>query len=55
MNRSAEVNAAVRRVFFYGLAGLLGAAFAAAIALWTKYGTAVFFESIRSGLANCFG
>jgi hypothetical protein len=34
-----------------GLSGLL---LAAAASLWAYYGTAVFFEVIRSGLAACF-
>jgi hypothetical protein len=25
------------------------------VALWAHYGTAVFFEMIRTGLAACFG
>ena len=25
------------------------------IMLWARYGTAVFFETIRAGLAACFG
>jgi hypothetical protein len=28
---------------------------ASTVALWAHYGTAVFFETIRSGLAACFG
>jgi hypothetical protein len=35
-------------------AGLLGLAVVAAIALWFHYGTQVFFEMIRTGLAACF-
>lgn len=55
MSQLAEKAASSRRVFLYGLIGLLGAIFAVSIALWAKYGTAIFFESIRNGLANCFG
>ncbi|HXL64254.1 MAG TPA: hypothetical protein VN938_04280 [Xanthobacteraceae bacterium] len=34
----------------------LGAAIAAGTAwLWTHYGTAVFFETIRAGFVACFG
>ena len=34
---------------------LLGAAImVAALALWIRYGTAVFFETIASGIAGCF-
>jgi len=35
-----------------GLAG--GAVLAGALALWAHYGTAVFFETIVSGLEACF-
>ena len=34
-----------------GVAGVLGAA---AIGLWAWYGTTVFFEILRAGLAACF-
>jgi hypothetical protein len=36
-------------------AGVLGLVFAGTIALWVHYGTAVFFETIRTGLVGCFG
>jgi hypothetical protein len=36
-------------------AGALGLARAATILLWAPYGTAVFFEMIRTGLVACFG
>jgi hypothetical protein len=39
----------------YVSAALFGVGLAAAIALWAKLGTTVFFESIRTGLAYCFG
>jgi hypothetical protein len=39
----------------YVAAALFGLALAASIVLWAKLGTAVFFESIRTGLAYCFG
>jgi hypothetical protein len=39
----------------YIMAALFGLALAASIVLWAKLGTAVFFESIRTGLAYCFG
>lgn len=55
MDRPAENGVSTRRAFLYSLAGLIGAGFAVSIALWAKYGTAIFFESIRNGLANCFG
>ena len=36
-------------------AGAIGIVLAATIALWAHYGTAVFFEMIRTGLIACFG
>jgi hypothetical protein len=35
------------------VAGLAGMLLAAAVALWAHYGTAVFFEMIRTGFAAC--
>ena len=35
-------------------AGAIALALAATIALWVYYGTAVFFETIRTGWAACF-
>jgi len=43
-----------RRVL-YIIAALSGIALATSILLWIKLGTTVFFESIRTGLAYCFG
>ena len=37
------------------LAGALGLVLAGTVALWAHYGTAIFFETIRAGLAACFG
>jgi hypothetical protein len=39
----------------YIVAAISGVALAASILLWVKVGTTVFFESIRTGLAYCFG
>ncbi|HZQ12169.1 MAG TPA: hypothetical protein VFB31_05105 [Pseudolabrys sp.] len=36
------------------LAGLAGALVAATLALWAYYGTTVFFEIVRAGIAACF-
>jgi len=36
------------------LAGIGGAIVAAALVLWAYYGTAVFFEMVRTGFAACF-
>ncbi len=33
---------------------VFGTLFAASIALWVHYGTAVFFEMISAGIAACF-
>jgi hypothetical protein len=35
-------------------AGVVGVLLAATLALWAHYGSAVFFEMIRAGLAACF-
>jgi hypothetical protein len=43
------------RSALYIAAALIGIAIAGSVALWAKLGTAVFFESIRTGLAYCFG
>jgi hypothetical protein len=43
------------RSVLYIAAALVGLAIAASFVLWLKLGTAVFFESIRTGLAYCFG
>jgi hypothetical protein len=37
------------------VAGIFGVLLAGTMALWAHYGTAVFFETIRTGLAACFG
>jgi hypothetical protein len=39
----------------YIAAAFFGLALAASLVLWAKLGTAVFFESIRTGLTYCFG
>ncbi|HLL26080.1 MAG TPA: hypothetical protein VKT73_00305 [Xanthobacteraceae bacterium] len=39
----------------YVAAALVGLALATSVVFWVKLGTAVFFESIRTGLAYCFG
>jgi hypothetical protein len=50
---------AARHVFsrnaLYALAAAVGIGMAAAVSMWMKLGTTVFFESIRTGLAYCFG
>lgn len=42
------------RPILIGLALFCGAVFAATLALWVHYGTAVFFETIAAGIAACF-
>jgi len=44
----------VRAAVIWGGAGISGLLFAAALALWLHYGTAVFFETIAAGFASCF-
>jgi hypothetical protein len=34
---------------------VIGAALAGTLWLWTTYGTAVFFETMRAGFVACFG
>jgi hypothetical protein len=41
-------------IIVVGAAGLGTALVLAALVLWFQYGTAVFFETIASGLAACF-
>ena len=44
----------VARALVAGGAGLGAVIFVAALILWVRYGTAVFFETIASGFASCF-
>jgi hypothetical protein len=37
------------------LAAIGGLILAGSLALWVRYGTAVFFETIRAGFTACFG
>ncbi|HLG84381.1 MAG TPA: hypothetical protein VKY22_25510 [Bradyrhizobium sp.] len=43
-----------RRALVIGLSLLGTAILIAALALWFRYGTTVFFETIASGIAGCF-
>ena len=54
-NNAADTDLAQRRVAVLVVAAVLGAIMAGTIVLWAHYGTAVFFETIRAGLAACFG
>jgi len=44
----------VRSAVLWGCAGLGALLLVAASGLWLHYGTAVFFETIAAGFANCF-
>ncbi len=44
----------LRLALAWGGAGLGALLLVAALALWFHYGTAVFFETIAAGFANCF-
>jgi hypothetical protein len=44
----------LRSALLWGGAGLGGLLLAATAALWFHYGTAVFFETVAAGFANCF-
>ncbi len=44
----------LRAAIVWGLGLVGGGLLAAALALWFHYGTAVFFETIAAGFANCF-
>lgn len=52
---SDAASASYRRAlpFMLGAAGAL--LLALTLALWAHYGTAVFLETIRAGIAACFG
>jgi hypothetical protein len=42
------------RAAILAVAAVAGVLIAATLALWTHYGTAVFFEIIAAGIAACF-
>ncbi|HXY89826.1 MAG TPA: hypothetical protein VEH75_04310 [Xanthobacteraceae bacterium] len=54
MAQLAERNPLGRNALYIA-AAFVGLGLAAALLLWARLGTAVFFESIRAGLAYCFG
>jgi hypothetical protein len=54
MTQLVERKLSGRNVLYIAVA-FFGLALAASIVLWAKLGTAIFFESIRTGLAYCFG
>jgi hypothetical protein len=55
MDHLVDQHAPVRRVYLLSLAGVFGAAAVITGVFWAKYGTAVFFEMVRAGIASCFG
>jgi hypothetical protein len=44
----------LRSTLLWGGGGLVALLLAGALALWFHYGTAVFFDTIATGFANCF-
>ena len=44
----------LQRVVLFGLGVIAVAAIAAALVLWTYFGTAVFFDMVAAGIAYCF-
>ena len=44
----------LRSAALWGGASLWGLLLVGALGLWFHYGTAVFFETIAAGFANCF-
>ena len=44
----------LRAALLWGVGGFGALLLAGALALWFHYGTAVFFETIATGFANCF-
>jgi hypothetical protein len=44
-----------RTIVILFAAAAMGLVLAGTLALWARYGTAVFFETIRAGFAACFG
>jgi hypothetical protein len=44
----------LRAAVLWGASGLAGLLVVGALGLWFHYGTAVFFETIATGFANCF-
>jgi hypothetical protein len=51
---STTVTSSARSPVVWAGIGLIGSLFMVSGLLWAYYGTTVFFEAIRSGLAACF-
>jgi hypothetical protein len=47
-------SAFLRRMVLVALGAFFAVLIAAGFALWAKLGTAVFFETLRAGIAYCF-
>ena len=47
-------SASLRRLVLVALGAFFAVLIAAGLVLWAKLGTAVFFETIRAGIAYCF-
>jgi hypothetical protein len=54
MSEAASANRLARPLVVL-LIAIAGLALTATLALWAHYGTAVFLEMIRAGIATCFG
>ncbi len=54
-NLSIPQAAMPRRGVVALIAGAVALLLAGTVALWAHYGTAIFFEMIRTGFASCFG
>jgi hypothetical protein len=52
MSVSTSDNVRSRTILMLG--GVAGALLAGTLALWAYYGTAVFFEMVRTGWTSCF-
>ena len=52
--RASRPASGIARVLVAAGAGLGAVIFVAALILWVRYGTTVFFETIASGFAACF-
>ncbi len=50
----ASRSASLRRLVLVAVGAFFAVLIAAGLALWAKLGTAVFFETIRAGIAYCF-
>ena len=47
-------SASLRRLVVVALGAFFAVLIMAGLALWAKLGTAVFFETVRAGIAYCF-